>query len=144
MNTHIPQSIETAYELQELTAVPTQIISPASSEPIIEVKEDTLTAAYLFTLPHMHLSKKEVYNLLMTNEKFTGELPKPQADGRWTGQRNRRRDAAGVHPLAAAVEHLPALRAGPMVQPAGAQAVPRPSVLLSLRRRFSGLLPVQG
>jgi len=86
MNTHIPQSIETAYELQELTAVPTQIISPASSEPIIQVKEDTLTAAYLFTLPHMHLSKKDVFNLLMTNNGFTGDLPKPQADGKWTGQ----------------------------------------------------------
>ena len=86
MNTHIPQSIETAYELKALTAVPTQIISPATSDPIIQVKEDTLTAAYLITLPHIRLDKKEVFNLLMTNNTFTGELPKAGDDGKWRGQ----------------------------------------------------------
>ena len=86
MNTHIPQSIETAYELKALTSVPTQIISPATSDPIIQVKEDTLTAAYLMTLPHIRLDKKEVFNLLMTNNSFTGELPKAGEDGKWRGQ----------------------------------------------------------
>jgi DNA-directed RNA polymerase II subunit RPB1 len=86
MNTHIPQSIETAYELKALTSVPTQIISPATSDPIIQVKEDTLTAAYLMTLPHIRLDKKEVFNLLMTNNTFTGELPKAGDDGKWRGQ----------------------------------------------------------
>ena len=85
MNTHIPQNLETAYELQALTSVPTQIISPATSVPIIQVKEDTLTAAYLFTLPHVTLSKKEVFNLLMTNESFTGILP-PAVNGKWNGR----------------------------------------------------------
>ena len=36
-------------------------------------------------------------------------------------------------PVTAAVEYLPALRAGPLVQPSGAQAMSRRSVLLSLR-----------
>jgi len=84
MNTHIPQHIETAYELAELTAVSTQIITPRKSEPIIEVKEDTLTAAYLFTKPSSKLSKKDVFNLMMTNPKFTGLLPESK-DG-YTGQ----------------------------------------------------------
>jgi DNA-directed RNA polymerase beta' subunit len=86
MNTHIPQNIETSNELYELAAVPTQIISPASSTPIIQVKEDTLTAAYLMTLPHIKLSKREFSNLLMTNDHFTGIFPKPQEDGFWRGQ----------------------------------------------------------
>jgi DNA-directed RNA polymerase beta' subunit len=86
MNTHIPQNIETSNELYELAAVPTQIISPASSTPIIQVKEDTLTAAYLMTLPHVKLSKREFSNLLMTNDHFTGIFPKPQEDGFWRGQ----------------------------------------------------------
>jgi DNA-directed RNA polymerase beta' subunit len=86
MNTHIPQNIETSNELYELAAVPTQIISPASSTPIIQVKEDTLTAAYLMTLPHVKLSKREFSNLVMTNDHFTGIFPKPQEDGYWRGQ----------------------------------------------------------
>jgi DNA-directed RNA polymerase beta' subunit len=86
MNTHIPQNIETSNELFELAAVPTQIIKPATSTPIIEVKEDTLTAAYLITLPHIRISKREFSNLLMTNNHFTGIFPKPQEDGYWRGQ----------------------------------------------------------
>jgi len=86
MNTHIPQNIETSNELYELAAVPTQIISPASSTPIIQVKEDTLTAAYLMTLPHVKLSKREFSNLLMTNNHFTGIFPNSQEDGFWRGQ----------------------------------------------------------
>jgi len=86
MNTHIPQNIETSNELFELAAVPTQIIKPATSTPIIEVKEDTLTAAYLITLPHIRISKREFSNLLMTNHHFTGIFPKPQEDGYWRGQ----------------------------------------------------------
>jgi len=85
MNTHIPQNIETSNELFELAAVPTQIISPANSAPIIQVKEDTLTAAYLMTLPHVRLTKCEMSNLLMTNEHFTGIFPKPMEDGYWRG-----------------------------------------------------------
>ena len=86
MNTHIPQNIETSNELFELASVPTQIISPANSAPIIQVKEDTLTAAYLMTLPHVKLTKREISNLLMTNEHFTGIFPKQQQDGYWRGQ----------------------------------------------------------
>ena len=86
MNTHIPQNIETSNELFELASVPTQIISPANSAPIIQVKEDTLTAAYLMTLPHIQLTKREVSNLLMTNNHFTGIFPKPTEDGYWRGQ----------------------------------------------------------
>ena len=86
MNTHIPQNIETSNELFELAAVPTQIIKPATSTPIIEVKEDTLTAAYLSTLPHIRISKREFSNLVMTNNHFTGIFPKPQEDGYWRGQ----------------------------------------------------------
>ena len=44
----------------------------------------------------------------------------------------RRRNAPGVYPFAAAVEYLPALRAGPVVQPTGAQGKSGRGVLLSL------------
>ncbi len=85
MNTHIPQHVETANELAELTSVPTQIIGPAKSTPVIQVVNDTLIAAYLITQEYTKISKKQVFNLLMTNVKFNGILP-PSKDGYWTGQ----------------------------------------------------------
>jgi DNA-directed RNA polymerase beta' subunit len=86
MNTHIPQSIQTAYELEKLTAVPTQIISPAKSEPIIQVNFDTMVAAFLITHPHIKITRKNAFNLTMTNPQFTGKLPPPDKDGNWRGQ----------------------------------------------------------
>ena len=85
MNTHIPQHVETAYELVELTAVPTQIIDPATSDPIIQVVNDTLVAAYLITHPDVKIPKKQAFNLLMTNSKFNGEMM-PSKDGNYSGQ----------------------------------------------------------
>lgn len=86
MNTHIPQNIQTAYELEKLTAVPTQIISPAKSEPIIQVNFDTMVAAYLITHPHIKITRKNAFNLTMTNPQFTGKMPSPDKDGNWRGQ----------------------------------------------------------
>ena len=86
MNTHIPQNIQTAYELEKLTAVPTQIISPAKSEPIIQVNFDTMVAAFLITHPHVKISRKNAFNLTMTNNQFTGKMPSPDKDGNWRGQ----------------------------------------------------------
>jgi len=86
MNTHIPQNIQTAYELEKLTAVPTQIISPAKSEPIIQVNFDTMVAAFLITHPHIKINKKNMFNLTMTNPQFTGKMPAPDKDGNWRGQ----------------------------------------------------------
>ena len=42
MNMHVPQSIQTSVELQELAAVPKQIISPREHKPIITPVQDTL------------------------------------------------------------------------------------------------------
>lgn len=86
MNTHIPQNIQTAYELEKLTAVPTQIISPAKSEPIIQVNFDTMVAAFLITHPHVKISRKNAFNLTMTNNQYTGKMPPSDKDGNWRGQ----------------------------------------------------------
>ncbi len=58
-----------------------------------------------------------------------------------TGDRGR--NTAGIYPLTTAVKHLPALRAGPVVQSTGAQAMSRGVGVLPLRRRLSCLFPVQ-
>ena len=77
MNCHLPQSIETSYELKSLAYVPTQIISPAKSKPIISIVQDTLVGSYLFTQPDMFIPEKTVYNILMKSKNFTGMLPEP-------------------------------------------------------------------
>jgi DNA-directed RNA polymerase beta' subunit len=85
MNTHIPQNIETMIELEQITAVPTQIIKPANSNPIITVVQDSMVGAYLMTQPTNKINKRQLFNLLMTNKKFNGVLPKDK-DGYWRGQ----------------------------------------------------------
>ena len=49
MNLHMPQSLETETELRHLAAVPYQIVSPASSSPIIGIFQDSLVGAYVFS-----------------------------------------------------------------------------------------------
>ena len=86
MNMHVPQHIETAYELEHITLVPTQIISPASCKPIIYVVQDTLVGSYLLTQPSIRLSRSEMYNLAMSLPNYTGVLPQIGEDGKWSGQ----------------------------------------------------------
>ena len=90
MNMHIPQSIMTRCELEKLTLVPTQIISPGDSKPIIYIVQDTLMGAYLFTLSKNRIYKTQLNNILMFNKDFKGILPEPLKDENgleyWTGQ----------------------------------------------------------
>lgn len=50
MNAHIPQSLMTSVELQEITDLKYQIISPANSKPCIQLVQDSILGAYLLTL----------------------------------------------------------------------------------------------
>lgn len=86
MNMHLPQNIETSYELENITMVPKQIISPAKLVPIIYVVQDGMTAAYLFTQPFTKVDKRMFNNLMMSNKEFNGILPKPDENGLWSGQ----------------------------------------------------------
>ena len=90
MNMHVPKSLQTTVELKELTLVPTQIISPASSKPIIKFVQDTVIGSYLFTNSKNLIDKYQFYNLMMNNPKFNGKLmdAKHTIDGvkYWTGQ----------------------------------------------------------
>ena len=83
---HVPQSYLTSEELKQITLVPTQIISPAKSKPIISIIQDTLAGAYMLTKFKQELSKREIFNLMMRNKNFTGKLPKPEYGDNWSGQ----------------------------------------------------------
>lgn len=92
MNMHLPQSIITRNELEQITLVPTQIISPAKSLPIITVIQDSLIGSYLMTQNHTRVSQKRFNNLMIYNKGFNGIYPeatevKKSGERYWNGQR---------------------------------------------------------
>ena len=89
MNAHVPQSAEAVQELQDIAAVPYQMISPRHQKPIIKVVQDALLGSYRITKQGDTFTKKEMMNLMMWNKRFDGKLPAPsieQGAPRWSGQ----------------------------------------------------------
>lgn len=77
MNMHVPQSIVTENELRAIAAVPYQIMSPKECKPLVAVVQDVALGIYRLTKKHITLSEKQLFNLLCTNTKFYGNVPKP-------------------------------------------------------------------
>ena len=69
MNMHMPQSMLAETELKHLAAIPHQIISPASSSPIIGIFQDSLLGSYRFTRKNIQLKPRDAMNLLMMYPK---------------------------------------------------------------------------
>ena len=91
MNMHVPNSLQTRVEVEQLTLCPRQIISPASSKPIIKIVQDTLVGAYLFTAENNRVSEYDMNNLIMFSKKFNGKFYKSKNASNsknkyWTGQ----------------------------------------------------------
>lgn len=78
MNVHAPQSIQTHEELKQITMVPTQIISPGTSEPCMKVMVDSIIGAYLLTKYENKFSKQDFQNLLTFSPYYSGKLPEPE------------------------------------------------------------------
>ena len=75
---HVPQSIQTRYELEYITIVPKQILSPAKSAPLIAVQQDSLVGAYLLTAPGVRISEKQLFDIMAFSRKFNVDLlPEP-------------------------------------------------------------------
>ena len=90
MNAHIPQSSEAIQELQDIAAVPYQMISPRHQKPVIKVVQDSLLGTYRITKQGDTFTKREYMNLMMWNKRFDGALPDSEIiDGapRWSGQK---------------------------------------------------------
>jgi DNA-directed RNA polymerase beta' subunit len=77
MNMHIPQSLQTFTELEQICLVPNNIISPGTSTPCIEITQDTLIGSYLLTIQDIRLRKDQMYNYMMFTNKYNGVLPDP-------------------------------------------------------------------
>ena len=85
MNMHCPQSYEAATELEEIAAVPHQILRPRDGLPIIGVVQDTLVGSYRLTREHVAFNRREFMNLMMWNKRFNGSIPEPRAGNKWSG-----------------------------------------------------------
>jgi DNA-directed RNA polymerase beta' subunit len=64
MNIFVPQSLSTQIELQEIADVKRQIITPATSTPIIGIVQDGLLGSYNLTSPNMRIDWKEAMNII--------------------------------------------------------------------------------
>jgi len=83
MNMHAPLSLVTKYELMNIACLPNQIISPATSRPIIGLVQDSLIGSYLLTRDDTVLSRNQVMNLMayiddykfveLNKETYTGK-----------------------------------------------------------------------
>lgn len=89
MNAHIPQSSEAIQELQDIAAVPFQMISPRHQKPVIKVVQDALLGSHRITKQGEKFTRREYMNLMMWNKRFDGRLPEPEVvngSPRWSGQ----------------------------------------------------------
>ena len=64
MNIHVPQSIQTGVELDEIANVKRQIITPGNSKPIIGLVQDSLVGSYLMTQDNYTIDWRDAMNLI--------------------------------------------------------------------------------
>lgn len=64
MNLFLPQSVQTRLELEQIADVQRNIITPASSLPIIGIVQDGLLGAYNLTQPTMKIDWKTAMNIM--------------------------------------------------------------------------------
>lgn len=90
MNMHVPQSLTTANELIELAAVPSQIISARECKPIISIVQDVALGVYRISKSSVMIPQKQLFNLMASNIKFTGNVPRPLVENgdikKWSGR----------------------------------------------------------
>jgi DNA-directed RNA polymerase beta' subunit len=77
MNIHVPQSLQTRNELMMLASVPTQVLTPKDSKPILSVVQDVALGVYRITKTGVFVTEKQLFNLLCPNPKFYGVTPAP-------------------------------------------------------------------
>ena len=76
MNMHVPRSIMTFEELKQIASVPTQIIAPGNSKPIIKIVQDSLVGSYTLTRDETIVDRNLANNLLIYNNDYDGKLEK--------------------------------------------------------------------
>ncbi|XP_059613251.1 DNA-directed RNA polymerase II subunit RPB1 [Phlebotomus argentipes] len=77
MNLHVPQSMETRAEVENIHITPRQIITPQANKPVMGIVQDTLTAVRKMTKRDVFIEKEQMMNLLMWLPTWDGKMPQP-------------------------------------------------------------------
>jgi len=77
MNMHLPRSYQTRVELEELSAVATQIVSPQASKPVMGLVQDAMLGTFQWTRSENYLNASEVMTLMVWTSTYQGYLPEP-------------------------------------------------------------------
>ena len=77
MNLHVPQSVITHTELETISAVGKQIISPQNGGPSVGIIQDTAIGFYKFTKDTTLVNRQQFMKYMIYNEQFNGKLPPP-------------------------------------------------------------------
>jgi len=89
MNLHVPQSLRSRAEIEEMMMVHKNILTPQSNSPVMGIVQDTLTAARKMSLRDTFIDKAAVMHLLMWLPTWDGKLPVPailKPKELWTGK----------------------------------------------------------
>ncbi|XP_016986932.1 DNA-directed RNA polymerase II subunit RPB1 [Drosophila rhopaloa] len=89
MNLHVPQSMETRAEVENIHITPRQIITPQANKPVMGIVQDTLTAVRKMTKRDVFITREQVMNLLMFLPTWDGKMPQPcilKPRPLWTGK----------------------------------------------------------
>lgn len=77
MNLHVPQSMETRAEIENLHITSRQIITPQANRPVMGIVQDTLTAVRKMTKRDVFLDKVSflqirisLFSLIISNSRF--------------------------------------------------------------------------
>ena len=80
MNVFVPQTIQSVVELSMLANVTSLIVSPRNTEPIIELRQDSVLGSYLFTESDQKLSwNREMETLMVTKNLDFGKINKKES-----------------------------------------------------------------
>ena len=89
MNLHLPQSLETRAEIQEIAMVPRQLITPQANKPVMGIVQDTLCAVRMMTKRDIFIELPRLMDLLMFLPSWNGKIPQPaimKPKPMWTGK----------------------------------------------------------
>ncbi|XP_043274363.1 DNA-directed RNA polymerase II subunit RPB1 [Venturia canescens] len=89
MNLHVPQSMETRAEVENIHVTPRQIITPQANKPVMGIVQDTLTAVRKMTKRDVFIEKEQMMNILMFLPNWDGKMPQPsilKPKSLWTGK----------------------------------------------------------
>ncbi|CAJ0585840.1 unnamed protein product, partial [Mesorhabditis spiculigera] len=89
MNLHLPQSLETKAEIEEIALVPRQLITPQANKPVMGIVQDTLCAVRMMTKRDVFIEFPRLMDLLMALPDWDGKIPQPailKPKPLWTGK----------------------------------------------------------